>query len=104
MKQNKGKGLYKQLKENPVKPIKYTKEFLMKTFEDVFKNRNEDLDRKVDLPLEWKHYEWEENGERFSCWKLLAGGMFCVLTTGDKGKEEFDRIMKEEFDKQLKNK
>jgi hypothetical protein len=42
-----------------------------------------------------------ENGERFSCWKLI-NGFYPVLTTGDKGKEEFNRIFKEEAEKFLK--
>jgi len=96
---NKDKGLYEQLKNNEIKPLQepLTKEFLTKTFEEAFKNRNEDLNRKVDLPLEWIHHTWEENGKKFSCWKLVAGGIFCRLITGDNGKEEINKIFEEHY-------
>jgi hypothetical protein len=97
-KEKKKGGLYEQLKNSKSEPIKYTKEYLVEVFKDVF-NRPVDNDKKVNLPLEWRHYEWEENGEQFSCWKLMVGGIFCQLTTGDGGKAEFDKILKEEFSK-----
>lgn len=98
-KEKKG-GLHNQLNNNKPEPIKkYTKEHLIKVFEKVFSKVDNSPDRKMKLPLEWKHYEWEENGEQFSCWKLTAGGLMNVLTTGDGGKEKFDKLMKEEFSK-----
>lgn len=93
-------GLYEQLKNNKPEPVtKYTKEQLISVFEEVFKNRNDDPNRIVNLPLEWKHFEWEENGEKLSCWKLMAGNLFTMVTTGDGGKEELDKLLKEEFKK-----
>lgn len=93
-------GLYEQLKNNIPNPnIEYTREYLISMFKDVFSKDYNNPNRKLNLPLEWKHCEWEENGEKFSCWKLMAGNLFTIATTGDGGKEEFDRIMKEEFSK-----
>lgn len=96
-------GLCRQMKNNTQEVIKkYSKEQLEGIFEDLFKNQNKNEGRMANLPLEWRHHEWEEDGEQYSCWTLIAGGLFHVLTTGDDGKEEFDNIMKEELNK-LKN-
>ncbi len=93
-------GLYNQLKNNIPNPnIEYTKEDLISVFNDVFANRPDNRNKIVDLPLEWKHYEWEENGEKFSCWKLMAGNLFTIATTGDGGKEAFDKLFQEELEK-----
>lgn len=94
--ENKNKGLYEQLKTNKPEYKDLTKENLIQIFEEVFASRNTDMNKKIALPLEWVHHEWEENGERFSCWKLMTGGIFCQLTTGDKGKEEIDKIFESE--------
>lgn len=97
-KEEKKGGLYEQLKNNKPNPnTKYTKEYLISVFENVFSRVDNSPNRKINLPLEWKHFEWEENGEQFSCWKLMAGGLFTIATTGDGGKAKFDRLMAEQF-------
>lgn len=40
-----------------------------------------------------KHYEWEEDGQKFSCWKIGT------MTMGDGAYAEYCRIFKEELDK-----
>jgi hypothetical protein len=94
---NKSEGLYDRLKNNTEKPVKYTKEYLIEVFKEVF-NRPVDENKKVELPLEWKHFEWEKDGQQYSCWKLSGGG-FPILTIGDGGKEAFDKLFKEEIEK-----
>lgn len=41
-----------------------------------------------------KHHVWEEDGIRYSSWEI-SPGMF----TGDGGKEMYDKVLKEEFEK-----
>lgn len=70
---------------------KYTKEYLEKILGNIYKN---------DKPISkfaWKHNTWEENGERFSAWTFKTDrGSF---TTGDGGKEAFDKLFLEELEK-----
>lgn len=95
MKEEKKPGLYEQLKNSKLEPIKYTKEHLIELFKDIF-NRPVDSDKKVNLPLEWKHYEWEKDGKKYSMWKY-TNGLQTLITTGDGGKAEFDRLIEEQF-------
>jgi len=37
-----------------------------------------------------KHYVWEEDGVKYSCWELAPG-----LSTGDKGFELYQKVLKE---------
>lgn len=88
-----GKGLYEQLKNNLHQGIQYplTKEKLSKLTEKLFTNRK-DPEKTINLPIEWKHCVWEENGEIKSCWKLMAGNLYTIVITGDEGKKEFDKL------------
>ena len=74
---------------------KLTKEHIIKVFEDLF---NKQTDKETPISdFGWKHNTWEDKGEKFSAWTFKTDkGSF---TTGDGGKEAFDRIMKEEFSK-----
>ena len=40
-----------------------------------------------------KHYEWEEDGKKYSMWRIDTGSM--VLNTGDGGMELFEKALKE---------
>lgn len=90
-----GKGLYEQIKDNSKLGIQYplTKEKLLETFEKVF-NAKKDPRKEIQLPLEWKYCEWEEKGKTKSCWKLMAGNMYTIAITENRGKEEFDEMFK----------
>jgi len=95
-KENKG-GLYNQLKNNkPESPTKYTKEYIKEVFENLFKTQDKKENRKMSLhPFGWIHNTWEEDGQHYSSWTFNSG--YSMFTTGDKGKEEFDKLFAEGF-------
>lgn len=94
-----GKGLYEQLKNNHIESEpKYTRKYLEEVFGNLFKISEERKEKLIKMPFFWKHNTWEENGEKYSSWSY-TNGLHTLFTTGDGGKEEFDRIMKEEINK-----
>lgn len=78
-------GIYEQLKNNPHQRIQYplTKEKILETIKEVFNIEKENV-------FEWKHNTWEENREKFSAWTFKTENS--SFTTGDVGKEEFDKL------------
>lgn len=96
-------GLCGQMKFKKPELLKdFTKEELTEIL-DKLCNSKPQKDRMADNPRipDIKHYEWEEDGQQFSSWRIDTGSM--VLHTGDRGKAEFDRIFKEEMEKLIKN-
>lgn len=89
--------LYEQLKNSKPNPdIKYTRKYIEEVFGNLYKNSIENEKGNISN-FGWTHNIWEDKGEKFSAWTFKTDrGTF---TTGDKGKEEFDKIMKEEFNK-----
>lgn len=46
------------------------------------------------------HYQWEENGEKFSSWKIITGTN--TIRTGDGGMKMIEEAFKKEAEKYLK--
>lgn len=46
------------------------------------------------------HYEWEEDGKKYSSWKINTGSY--TINTGDAGMKLFEEAMKKQFEKYLK--
>lgn len=46
------------------------------------------------------HYEWEENGEKFSSWKIDTGSN--VLNCNDAGMKMFEKALTESLTKKLR--
>lgn len=75
------------------------KEDIKRALAEVIKKQDKKENRIMELhPFGWVHHTWEEDGQQYSSWSFYNNGV-CQLTTGDKGKEEFDRLMIEQFKK-----
>lgn len=77
------------------------KEGIKKALEEAFKKQDKKENRIMELhPFGWLHHTWEEDGQQYSSWSFYNNGV-CQITTGDKGKEEFDNIFKQKAEKSM---
>jgi len=51
---------------------------------------------KIDFP-HVKHYAWEEDGKRYSSWKINTGNI--TINTGDEGMKLLNEAFRKEFEK-----
>lgn len=79
------KGIYKQMNEEKVKL----------EIDEYFKNHPE-------LQSFMTNTKWEEDGQKFSSWKIKAGTT--CINTGDGGAELFLKTFQEQIEKEFKNK
>ena len=85
------------------KDIKNVQKLMEKvTLEDIRETLNGFWKENPKEPREPKitHYEWEEDGQKYSSWKIDTGNS--ILNTGDGGMELFLKAFKEGFNKPLK--
>lgn len=54
--------------------------------------------RKLRLPS-IKHYEWEENGKKYSSWKIDTGSG--ILNCGDGGMKLFEEALKNKLNETI---
>lgn len=71
---------------------KISKEEVEEVIKDILYGKENDTDTKPRVPS-IKHYEWEEDGEKFSSWKIDTGDM--ILNCGDNGMELFEKALKD---------
>lgn len=69
----------------------FTINLLRSVYEDLFYNKPITKTREPSI----EHYEWEEDGQKYSSWKIDTGS--AVIWTGDAGKELFDKALKEQI-------
>ncbi len=78
----------KKPKSNP------SKEEIEKAIEDFLYQGKQESNKKPDGII---HREWEEDGEKFSCWEITTGGR--IILTGDRGMELFNNALKNSLNK-----